>query len=148
MLFSVLCVCFFAPRAVCVVFSVLCCLGVFVLFVALCYVCVRRVLFWAVCVIRVTCALSTSSVHAVSCLCFPFFRYFYFTNKNGLQAYTAACSKRDNWNTIAIFCVDFRARMPLRALSRLQIVVEAGLGGRLDSTNIITPALSIITSIG
>eukprot|EP00904_Undaria_pinnatifida_P005255 jgi/Undpi1/185/HiC_scaffold_1.g00182.m1 len=28
------------------------------------------------------------------------------------------------------------------------IVVEAGLGGRLDSTNIITPALSIITSIG
>lgn len=28
------------------------------------------------------------------------------------------------------------------------IVVEAGLGGRLDSTNILTPVLSIITSIG
>ena len=27
-------------------------------------------------------------------------------------------------------------------------VIEAGLGGRLDSTNIITPALSVITSIG
>ena len=27
-------------------------------------------------------------------------------------------------------------------------VIEAGLGGRLDSTNIITPQLSIITSIG
>ena len=27
------------------------------------------------------------------------------------------------------------------------IVVEVGLGGRLDSTNIITPTLSIITSI-
>ncbi|MBO4595017.1 MAG: hypothetical protein J5632_00180 [Bacteroidales bacterium] len=27
-------------------------------------------------------------------------------------------------------------------------VIEAGLGGRLDSTNVITPALSVITSIG
>lgn len=27
-------------------------------------------------------------------------------------------------------------------------VIEVGLGGRLDSTNIITPALSVITSIG
>ena len=27
-------------------------------------------------------------------------------------------------------------------------VIETGLGGRLDSTNIITPRLSIITSIG
>lgn len=27
------------------------------------------------------------------------------------------------------------------------IVVEVGLGGRLDSTNIITPTLSVITSI-
>ncbi|CAN0208450.1 unnamed protein product, partial [Discosporangium mesarthrocarpum] len=28
------------------------------------------------------------------------------------------------------------------------VVVEAGLGGRLDATNIITPSLSIITSVG
>lgn len=28
------------------------------------------------------------------------------------------------------------------------VVLEAGLGGRLDSTNIVTPALSVITSIG
>jgi folylpolyglutamate synthase/dihydropteroate synthase len=28
------------------------------------------------------------------------------------------------------------------------VVVEAGLGGKLDATNIITPALSIITSVG
>lgn len=27
-------------------------------------------------------------------------------------------------------------------------VIEVGLGGRLDSTNIITPELSIVTSIG
>lgn len=29
-----------------------------------------------------------------------------------------------------------------------RVVVEAGLGGRLDSTNIITPDLSVVTSIG
>lgn len=29
-----------------------------------------------------------------------------------------------------------------------QIVVEVGLGGRLDATNVITPALSVISSIG
>ena len=27
-------------------------------------------------------------------------------------------------------------------------IIEVGLGGRLDSTNIITPELSIITNIG
>lgn len=27
-------------------------------------------------------------------------------------------------------------------------VIEVGLGGRLDSTNVITPELSIVTSIG
>nr|WP_317169423.1 hypothetical protein [Mucilaginibacter humi] len=27
-------------------------------------------------------------------------------------------------------------------------VIETGLGGRLDSTNIITPLLSVITNIG
>ena len=27
-------------------------------------------------------------------------------------------------------------------------IVEAGLGGRLDSTNIITPIISVITNIG
>ncbi len=27
-------------------------------------------------------------------------------------------------------------------------IIETGLGGRLDSTNIITPLLSIITNIG
>ena len=27
-------------------------------------------------------------------------------------------------------------------------VIEVGLGGRLDSTNIITPVLSVITNIG
>ncbi|HQY12510.1 MAG TPA: Mur ligase family protein, partial [Ferruginibacter sp.] len=27
-------------------------------------------------------------------------------------------------------------------------VIETGLGGRLDSTNIITPVLSVITNIG
>ncbi len=27
-------------------------------------------------------------------------------------------------------------------------VIEAGLGGRLDSTNIITPVISVITNIG
>ncbi len=28
------------------------------------------------------------------------------------------------------------------------VVLEVGLGGRLDSTNIVTPILSVITSIG
>ena len=28
------------------------------------------------------------------------------------------------------------------------IVLEVGIGGRLDATNIVTPALSIITTIG
>lgn len=31
---------------------------------------------------------------------------------------------------------------------RGQIVVEAGLGGRLDATNILKPALTVVTSIG
>ena len=30
----------------------------------------------------------------------------------------------------------------------VQIILEAGLGGRLDATNIVTPAVSIITSVG
>ena len=28
------------------------------------------------------------------------------------------------------------------------MVLECGLGGRLDATNVVTPALSVITSIG
>lgn len=35
------------------------------------------------------------------------------------------------------------------ARSRVQVVVlEAGMGGRLDATNVVTPVLSVITSIG
>ena len=38
---------------------------------------------------------------------------------------------------------DYFARMEIEVA-----VVETGMGGRLDSTNIITPALSVITNIG
>jgi dihydrofolate synthase/folylpolyglutamate synthase len=38
---------------------------------------------------------------------------------------------------------DFFARMEADV-----VVVEVGMGGRLDSTNIITPELSVITNIG
>lgn len=44
--------------------------------------------------------------------------------------------------TVAL-CFDYFARMEVDVA-----VIETGLGGRLDSTNVITPQLSIITNIG
>src|SRR5260221_12459401 len=44
--------------------------------------------------------------------------------------------------TVAL-CFDYFARQKVDIA-----IIETGLGGRLDSTNVITPLLSIITNIG
>ncbi len=58
---------------------------------------------------------------------------------------------KDQWEEIAPSFFEITVAMALNHFRRHEVdiaVIETGLGGRLDSTNIIQPMLSVITNIG
>ena len=58
---------------------------------------------------------------------------------------------KTNFNNIDLSFFEFTVALAFNYFSMLEVdiaIVETGLGGRLDSTNIIQPELSIITNIG